>query len=305
MSTNADAMIRAGVEAYRAGDKAKARQMLEKAIELDQYSEMAWLWLSAVVESKEEQKTCLENVLVINPQNERARQGLKSLGIDPDSVLSAAAAPAADSYQVPSSSASVASSAAEPSTEEYDDWVGNLNIKSSANQLQSDDVFGADDFSADAGFDFGGDVFGEDPYDDSTEYADEGEVSYESDATYNIEYGTEDDIFGDEQGYGEQVSDMDDLYADINTLEEFSDVLDEDIHDYDRGEFAGDPFAEPEEEPEGPSISELFAQIPPGIEATRLPGTVEDTPTGTYVVLGVLGVLNVLSLGFLLLQFAG
>ena len=73
-------------------------QLARKAVELDPYSEMAWLWLSAVVESKEEQQTCLQNVLVVNPENERARQGLESLGVDPDSVSGEAAAdsPAAD-----------------------------------------------------------------------------------------------------------------------------------------------------------------------------------------------------------------
>ena len=87
MSTNSNAMVRAGVDAYKAGNKAEARTMLERAIDLDGYNETAWLWLSAVVETPEEQQTCLENVLVINPDNQRARQGLKSMGVDPESVL--------------------------------------------------------------------------------------------------------------------------------------------------------------------------------------------------------------------------
>ena len=79
MPANVEGMIRAGVDAYQAGNKIEARALLEKAIELDDYNEEAWLWLSAVVDTKEEQRTCLENVLVINPSNERAQKGLEAL----------------------------------------------------------------------------------------------------------------------------------------------------------------------------------------------------------------------------------
>lgn len=79
MPANVEGMIRAGVDAYRAGNKIEARALLEKAIELDDYNEEAWLWLSAVVDTKEEQRTCLENVLVINPSNDRAQKGLAAL----------------------------------------------------------------------------------------------------------------------------------------------------------------------------------------------------------------------------------
>src|SRR5688572_6673232 len=99
MPANVDAMVRAGVEAYRAGKKAEARTLLERAIELDGYNETAWLWLSAVVESPEEQQTCLENVLTINPNNDRAKQGLKSLGINPDAAKPAASSAAAPAFE--------------------------------------------------------------------------------------------------------------------------------------------------------------------------------------------------------------
>jgi hypothetical protein len=84
MPANVDAMVRAGIQAYRGGKKAEARTLLEKAVELDQYNEQAWMWLSAVVDSPEEQRTCLENVLFINPNNENARNGLKILAPKPD-----------------------------------------------------------------------------------------------------------------------------------------------------------------------------------------------------------------------------
>ncbi|NWG18043.1 MAG: tetratricopeptide repeat protein [Chloroflexi bacterium] len=79
MPANVDGMVREGVSAYRAGRKDEARAFLLKAVELDERNEQAWLWLSAVVESVDEQRICLENVLAINPNNERALQGIRIL----------------------------------------------------------------------------------------------------------------------------------------------------------------------------------------------------------------------------------
>lgn len=79
MPANVDGMVREGISAYRAGRKDEARAFLLKAVEIDEHNEQAWLWLSAVVESTEEQQICLENVLSINPANERAKQGLQYL----------------------------------------------------------------------------------------------------------------------------------------------------------------------------------------------------------------------------------
>ena len=72
-------LLREGVEAARAGDKAAARDLFEQVTELDESNEQAWFRLAAVVESDEERRVCLENVLHINPDNERARQILDRL----------------------------------------------------------------------------------------------------------------------------------------------------------------------------------------------------------------------------------
>jgi len=79
MSANVEAMIREGINAYRAGNREESRTLLLKAVELDEHNEQAWMWLSAVVETVEDQQTCLENVLTINPNNEKAKQGLRIL----------------------------------------------------------------------------------------------------------------------------------------------------------------------------------------------------------------------------------
>ena len=72
-------LLREGVEAARAGDKATARDLFEQVTELDESNEQAWFRLAAVVESDEERRVCLENVLHINPDNERAQQILDRL----------------------------------------------------------------------------------------------------------------------------------------------------------------------------------------------------------------------------------
>jgi hypothetical protein len=74
-----DAWLRGGIEATKAGQKAKARCLLEQVIEADQTNEMAWLWLSAVVDTKAEKIRCLEMALELNPANQDARTALEWL----------------------------------------------------------------------------------------------------------------------------------------------------------------------------------------------------------------------------------
>lgn len=161
MPANVDGMVRAGIEAYRAGKKDEAKTLLLAAVEKDEQNEQAWLWLSQVVDEVDDRRTCLENVLAINPNNTHAQQGLKILdkrsGSAPkassDDVLASASLGSApvskpatnpfssdlDDEELPSSiewnapatetsSASTARKVVEPSPAEFDDWVSNLGI---------------------------------------------------------------------------------------------------------------------------------------------------------------------------------
>ena len=74
-----DELLAEGIQAARLGNKTKARQALEQVVSLDQYSEKGWFWLASVVETNEEKRTCLGNVIVINPDNQRARRMLEQL----------------------------------------------------------------------------------------------------------------------------------------------------------------------------------------------------------------------------------
>jgi hypothetical protein len=171
MTANVDAMVREGIRAYRAGKKAEARTLLEKAAELDAYNEQAWMWLSAVVDTPEEQRICLENVLTINPNNQNATQGLQMLSGGTASAPPAAQSPKSASpfttedtpssvewEQPPTATSSPSSSsrpANEPSSQEYDSWVAGLGLGSSSSTSSStmssqssalnnaEDIFGA------------------------------------------------------------------------------------------------------------------------------------------------------------------
>ncbi len=72
-------LVEKAIAAYKAKQKSQARELLMQAVDIDDKHEQAWLWLSAVVDSMEDQQVCLENVLTINPKNDRARKGLEEL----------------------------------------------------------------------------------------------------------------------------------------------------------------------------------------------------------------------------------
>lgn len=69
----------AGVAALRAGNKAEAEMLLLRVVNADEKHEQAWLWLSGAVQTDEDRRVCLENVLALNPDNVAARHGLEKV----------------------------------------------------------------------------------------------------------------------------------------------------------------------------------------------------------------------------------
>ena len=67
------------IKVIKAGDKAAGRQMLADILQADLNNELAWLWLSSVVDSPEEKRKYLRRVLAINPANKAAQRGLALL----------------------------------------------------------------------------------------------------------------------------------------------------------------------------------------------------------------------------------
>jgi tetratricopeptide (TPR) repeat protein len=69
-------LLQQGIAAARAGQREEARTLLMQVVEADERNEQAWLWLAGVVDDPEDMRTCLENVLDLNPGNIKAQQGL-------------------------------------------------------------------------------------------------------------------------------------------------------------------------------------------------------------------------------------
>ena len=81
-----------GIARAKAGERERARELLLRVVEHDERNAPAWLWLSGVVESLEDRRVALENVLAIEPENALARAGLDWLNQhSPVPTLSSAA----------------------------------------------------------------------------------------------------------------------------------------------------------------------------------------------------------------------
>lgn len=312
MGANVEKLIKDGIRAYKAKNRAEAHSLLEKATELDPYSEQAWLWLSAVVDTEEDQRVCLENVLYINPDNADAKKGIDKLNAKrkPQEAPPPAAPPAATppppapapapTVEPPTATSSASSvySGPELSGEDYDDWVAGLplpspqnSVTSSAAPFTTSDIFNEEDF--DSSFD--------DPYD-----ADSGGL---------------DDVVGDNPfGAGGQIYDDDDEVFEDAPQSAFqsgpfaTSSYDED----DEVDLLVPPSSKPATRSPEPRVTsaprspvgggvftedlrasvneideadpgEYFRMIPMEIKATRPPGTREGYPL--LLILGIVGLL--------------
>ncbi len=77
MGTNA--LLKRGIAALKAGQKAEARRLLAQIVQQDKDNETAWLWLSGAVDTDRERIHCLRETLRINPNNQHAQRGLETL----------------------------------------------------------------------------------------------------------------------------------------------------------------------------------------------------------------------------------
>jgi len=71
--------LQSAIQAARAGRKMEARDLLIQIVEVDPQNEMAWMWLSGLVDSLEDRIVACENVLAINPANHKIRAYLEGL----------------------------------------------------------------------------------------------------------------------------------------------------------------------------------------------------------------------------------
>jgi twitching motility two-component system response regulator PilG len=77
-AANVSQMLQLGIKAAQEGNRAEARQLLFQVTEADSQNENAWLWLASISEYPEELLVFLNNILTINPYNERAVEWSKA-----------------------------------------------------------------------------------------------------------------------------------------------------------------------------------------------------------------------------------
>lgn len=76
--TSAD-LLRQAVEAARAGRRTEARDLFIQVVDIEPRNEIAWMWLTGLVDDLEDKIIACENVLAINPANEKVKAYLQRL----------------------------------------------------------------------------------------------------------------------------------------------------------------------------------------------------------------------------------
>lgn len=89
--------LREGIDAAKRGDKITARRLLQQVLSMDGDNELALMWMASVVDTVNERRFFLERALSINPNNARAREALRRLGVE-DPQPRRAPSPAAGDY---------------------------------------------------------------------------------------------------------------------------------------------------------------------------------------------------------------
>lgn len=87
-----------GIARAKAGQNDEARDLLLRVVERDERNVQAWLWLAGVVNSLDDKRIALENVLTLEPDNPAAKAGLEWL----DRQASAPPAGTSESPSIPS-----------------------------------------------------------------------------------------------------------------------------------------------------------------------------------------------------------
>lgn len=82
MDSNPDVTLQQAIDAVQNGEREEAKRLLVDVLRADPRNEVAWLWMSAAVQTRTERVRCLEQAYEINPRNEKVIQALQALGIE-------------------------------------------------------------------------------------------------------------------------------------------------------------------------------------------------------------------------------
>lgn len=71
--------LRQAIDLIKSGKKQDSIPILKGILKTDKNNERAWMWMSACVDSTEDKRYCLQEVLRIDPNNETAKSALDRL----------------------------------------------------------------------------------------------------------------------------------------------------------------------------------------------------------------------------------
>ncbi|MEL6268981.1 MAG: hypothetical protein AAFU54_06755 [Chloroflexota bacterium] len=287
---DAASLIEQGKRALNDGRKAEAQGLLLQATEVDESNAEAWLWLASAVDTEDEMRICLENVLVLDPDNPTAKQMLNEL--DRGSASSNPADAFADLGTTETAAVADAAPAADPAPAS-DDPFGSAFGESGFMDSDSDDSFGAGGpFSAD--FSFTAPV--EEAPASTPPAAEAAPASPAAPVDDGFDALRDDSLFDDDED--EDTSGFSSGgFADDDDGFSAGSYADDDDYRYDDDDDYGydDDGFDDDEDP--------LELLPPNVKPTRLPGTDEVASGGTpMAVVWVIGVLNVLALAALIAQ---
>ena len=72
-----DALLALAIQTAKSGQKDHARNMLLQVLKRDKHNETAMMWVAKIAHNPEERAHWLEQVLELNPDNEKAQKALK------------------------------------------------------------------------------------------------------------------------------------------------------------------------------------------------------------------------------------
>lgn len=86
--TNEQEILEQAINAIRSGNKQSGKWLLQNLLQENPSNEIVWNWLSQVVDSDDERRECLTQVLAIHPNNQEARRELAALKLGSISIQS-------------------------------------------------------------------------------------------------------------------------------------------------------------------------------------------------------------------------
>jgi hypothetical protein len=72
-------LLQQAIAFIKSGNKIKGQQLLAQFISAEPKNETAWLWMATVLDDKQKKRECLQQALLINPNNEASKKALAQI----------------------------------------------------------------------------------------------------------------------------------------------------------------------------------------------------------------------------------